>query len=464
MKLTKLFAALGLCAAIAPAAYAAEIDVIYNGDMLRLEGEIINDRTMVSTDSLEALGISVYAEGGFWDFKKNDLSVYYDEIKSVLSGTAGEIESEVMPVMTSDGKLVPLRAFAEYLGIAVGWDEVESLAVLIDYDTYFEQLKTEKPELYALLSLSFREAEQGVGEGKISMSFDAPGESGVMVKLDLALASSIADGVAESGIVLNELTAKSAELDFVLNDVTLDGVYDVKNQTIYFKTNAIEKIRDIMPEESRAELDAAAKMFKSGTWYKLTMQEYMDMICEMVGIEKTDISDILNRAYADGISIGDILRISTESTVDDIYAFEMIEAMADTYAAMLDSGMMKVENSDEGNASFAINCTTDTMVDFMLKGAKMYDGGYEPTEEEILDMRTRLEATGFELTALIKLADGVANKAELKAAFDIEGVKLDLTAESSFDPSVKPEPAAVPESAVNLLPLISSLMGLTTMS
>lgn len=487
MKISKLFAALGLCAAIAPAAYAAEIDVIYNGSTLALEGEIINDRIMVNTDSLETLGISVYAEGGFWDLKKDDISVWYDEIYGTLSRGKGEYDestgtfsdgkteftSDVMPVTISNTQLFPLRAFAEQFGIAVGWDEYEGTVVLIDFDAYFAELEQTSPELYKLLMLTMKQPAVGIGSGEFKFNLNIPAneEQGMKefkLALKMVMDNAVLNGVSSESAVLEELSFVTSELNYALSDVTIDGIYDAATQTMYLKTNAVEKIRDSLPEEYKTQFDGIAQIFSSNVWYKITLKDYITFLCESFGASMGSaytgqMAKTMESMYTDGVRFGDVFRMSFENEyfLNDVYAFEEIQAMFYSISMLTESGMMKVENADGGNSSLTININVDALVEYMVGAAKEY--GYTPTAEEIAQMKqemTEMFGTGDILSAKIELADGVPVLCEMKMDFNMDGVSLNLDLNSTFDVNATPDEIALPGSAVDLLPLIQSLINI----
>lgn len=154
-------------------AFAATAEVQINGEIINFKDEhgevkaqILNDRTMVPFRKIfEKLGADVD-----WD-EVNDIAIGTKEnirielqkdnpiAKKIVDGKEELVELSASPTIIDGRTLVPLRFIAESLGKQVGWDTTNRTAIIIDYDYFYNDLKTAAPALYNFLKTNSNNIE-----------------------------------------------------------------------------------------------------------------------------------------------------------------------------------------------------------------------------------------------------------------------------------------------------------------
>lgn len=469
MKMTRLLAAIGICLLVAITASAEPMDILFNDEVIEVDAVIENDRTTVRLENLEMLGINIIEsnEKGV-HFENNGINLYYDFRRGELIDQDGSDMSyyETTAVESAEGYF-PLRAIAEYLGIAVGWDSYENKVVLIDLPAYFEEFKETSPELYEFLVLEMKEPSNGKGYSDILLNLEFSDFYGdkTSFKLKLVESDAVSNNLSQSKITLEELLYSDSEYNYVLSDVTLDGVFDLNTMTIYFKTNAVKKIYETLPEEYKAETASIAQIFGGEVWYKLSIEDYMSFIFEnMLGAYEDNtylnqMNDLYTKMY-EGITFGDLysVMVVNDYSINDIYAFEYVKQLFDAFKLVFDSGWIKVEKTDETTKKLVFDITADSIVDYSVKTSKQY--GYTPTEEEIAQMRAEMTAMFGErlLAGGIEIVDGVPVDASLKMDINFEDGLFKMEMNSKFDTNAAVGEIFVPNYAVDFIPLIEMLV------
>lgn len=469
MKLKKLAIAAGIIAAIgATAVSASAMEVVYNGEYVIINGEIINDRAMVNIDELcGVIGAEVSEENGVWSFTKGEYTLSYDEKTEKCTAGGAELALDVAPVMTSNEKLVPIRAFSDALGVKVGWFDWYvggGTIVLHDFDAYMNKLKVENPEIYTLLTLQIKQPEKGSGVTDMTMNIDVPAEiSGSSFKLALKLTetSSAFDGVQASGIMLENLEIASEEFNLALADVTLDGIYDSKTGVMYLKTNAIEKIKDALPSMA-AELESIAALLPGDTWYKITMDEYLSLIADMTGVDNSaEMKALFDGLYGDGFKLDKLLEesVSSEDAVNSPSAFDSVKIVVEALQGMVDCGALKVSVEDEHSCDVLFVLNNETLKDYIKAAFGAH--GYEWTEEDEAEFDAEFDATfNIDINCAINIKENASTNVDMLMKLEMEGMNIGMSMKSSFDASAETEEITLPETATNLLPLLKSLLSL----
>lgn len=462
MKISKLLTAVALCAAIAPAAYAENTDIIRNGEEMTLDARIVDGRTMVNIDSLSPLGITVSYDDGVYSFEKGGRVLFYSERTEALTDESGEtIELAVKPIMTSNERLIPLRETATELGIGVGWDEEARKAALIDLDAYFGTLKDENEALYNLLTLKFKNQTSGTSTGRVDFAAEIPtvneyGELTDSVSLELKLSAdgSVSDGVESSSMTLEKLTFDGADREFSLSDANFDAIYDVESETLYLKTNILERLAE---EIDNGMLGAIAQNFTPDTWYKITAREFAGFICEyLIGSNEygTDLYRTITSAYGDGLSVSDALRstLFVSPILDDVNGYEYVQATIDAYRPMFSSGIMQLKSSGD-KTEVVVDVNADTLTAML---ADIYTDGFGLTEEEAEELRGDIKESlaGINLKITVSLDDGRAQSINMTADIDSDGVVFKGVAAATADFDAKAEKPDLPQESMELLPLL----------
>ena len=447
-------AACGIGAMLSAPAYCEGMEFIYNDTVINADAKIINDRTMVSIDTFEALGITVRNNDGKWSFSKDEDVLLYDESTQIMTAGDLQVPVDVKPVITPDEKILPLRATVENLGIIVGWDRVEEKVVLIDVKTYFETIKEKYPELYKLVTLKEIQPEKGEGSGILKFKLDILEEQ-VLVNLDLSSSNAVKDEMTSGSLALNNLKVDVNGEGVELSDVNFDGIYDSASMTVYIKTNVLDKIMEILPEEDKAELAGISALITSESWYKLDLVELFKYIYGYVGdMDDVELEYNISKLLKSGMNTGRFMNyyLNNNLYADDVEAFNDVKKLIEIYAAAIDSGLICLK--EEGTTVvITVDVNKDKIADILIKTAAIVLGE-EPTEEEILEAMEELEDFKLDGKAEIIIEDGITKKIDVASDGDINGVVYELEFSSDFDAEKTSENIEVPAAAIDILQII----------
>lgn len=160
----------------------APVTVVVNGEAVNFPDalpEIVNDRTMVPfRAAAEAMGFkvdyddataAVYAEK---DGKKLFFTLGKPEMTVVENGGTTTKTLDVIPYEKYDRTYVPVRFFAEEMGMNVDWNGAQETAVIYDADLLAASLDKHYTTVNALLADSFEKSlERKPMEGKMDIGF-----------------------------------------------------------------------------------------------------------------------------------------------------------------------------------------------------------------------------------------------------------------------------------------------------
>ncbi len=146
--------------------FATNVQVQMNGKIIdftdangnKVEAQIINSRTMVPLRKIfEVLGCEIE-----WNGEEQEVTAKKEgkEIRLQVgnlvawckeNGVERQISLDSAPVIVQNRTLVPLRFVAESLDKQVGWDNQEKTAIIIDYDSFVNQIQQANPALCQIL-------------------------------------------------------------------------------------------------------------------------------------------------------------------------------------------------------------------------------------------------------------------------------------------------------------------------
>ena len=262
-----------------PEAQAETVGVILNGERVAFSGaapELRDGKTMVPLrDLVESMGGEVTAHSG--------------TLVCTFAGADGEKDTEVSVrpdescYYKNGCTYVPVRAIAEPLGYDVFWDSGERSAVLIDRQAVIDRIDQQ----FTILNGALKQLQQEQDPNKnyraqvdYILSVDALDEiSGqrTQVKIDLSAATLISSGAIElelhtdlrdlGDLFLRDMVnngamteLQAAAIGKALEDLTLEGRYDITTGDLYFRFPAL------------AQLNALTGLNASrDDWYHLTL-------------------------------------------------------------------------------------------------------------------------------------------------------------------------------------------------
>ncbi len=159
----KFLLSLIFCCSICSYAFAANVSVQLNGEIInftdengaRVDAQIVNSRTMVPMRKIfELLGAKItwYGDTSTVVAQKDDIEIKLQinnenaEVKK--NGETKNIKLDSKPIIVENRTLVPLRFISESLGKDVYFDSKTTTAIIIDYDYFENRLKEKSPILY----------------------------------------------------------------------------------------------------------------------------------------------------------------------------------------------------------------------------------------------------------------------------------------------------------------------------
>ncbi len=458
MKFWKIAAAAVCCMGISTAASAATSECVYNDEKILINCEIAEGRTLVDAAELAKFGVGAEDEGATVLFTKDSgRSVRYSKDSGSILEAGSEFDEIAIPDDIPDGYF-PLRAVLQGLDISVGWDETARNIVAVDYIGFFNSLENTMPNIYKFLMQEIKQPESGTETMDMSFEMSVPVSDTESFEMTILLngTGGVLDGKSKSNITLSKLFFKSGEQDFELTDVSFEGIYDMENSAMYFKTNAIERLKETVPAEYRTEIDAVAELFSENSWYCITLEEYISYIAKITGLPEEEMKNSLELAEmlqnGGAVSFGEIFRNSLDqpNVIDSIFAFDGIKYIVTGMEAMEKSNMMTLEFGDDNSCSMTVSVTPEKIRD-MMKNLGEEDASADAFEGFLMDFRMRIQ-------------DSVVEEAAFDMQVDVQGFNMDMSVNTGFDPAQTPEKIEVPESSVSLIQIIESagtLMGAT---
>ena len=366
---------------------------------------------------------------------------------------------DVKPVITPDETLLPLRATVENLGIIVGWDWGEEKVVLIDVKTYFETIREKYPELYKLFTIKGIQPEKGEGSGILKFKLDMSEEQ-VFINLDLSSSNAVKDEMTSSSLALNNLKVDVNGEGVDISDVNFDGIYDSSSMTVYIRTNVLDKIMEILPEEDKAELAGISALITSESWYKLDLVELFKYMYGYAGdIDDVELEYNISKLLKSGMNTDNFMNyyLNNNLYADDIEAFNDVKKFIEIYAAAIDSGLISIK--EEGTTVvITVDVNKDKIVDILIKTATIVVGE-EPTEEDILVMMETMKDFNLDGKAEVIIEDGITKKVDVDSDGNINGAVYEFKFSSDFDAEKTPENIEVPAAAIDIMQIIEMFMG-----
>ncbi len=405
----------------------------------------------------EAMGAEVSNEGSVITAVRDgkSLTMTLNETTATVTadGKTTDITMDVAPYVDSETwrTYVPVRFAAQAFGCAVGWDQANSTAIIVNTDkvvdaafegkkfTYLEKLAafSEKytegiwdmegsfdADLSMMaMPMSMNGALKGTTEGSEKMSMD------MNMKMDLTeFINSVNLLSAQMGGEKVELSPEDqATLDALKKegvDLSVRGDLAAGQLYMNMKSNALE---DLTGEE-----------MDSNTWYKLDMAALM----EQVGIDWTEVlSASKNVDYAELAKSA----VASLSLTDSAGAYDQVKtAVEDVVKALSDEGFVKEGNDytalvelEENNASLTVVITMTMEKDAVTS----------------YTMGIHMEATEDETTMAMDVTSGMDNNDQMAAEMNLDMaglITMKMTMEGKYTQG-KTAPVTEPPAGANVV-------------
>ena len=252
----------------APEEGALPLTVQLNGQMVNFPDavpEMRDDRTMVPVRAIaEAMGCEVGFDNDVVTIKNSETAISFMIGSADYTVKNGEdvqsLKMDTVPYISSlDRTYVPVRFFAEAMGMTVAWDESANMAVIYDSEalaanidknfTVFNSWMSEQPEtdLNAAIQAA---AEYSVG---IAILGDEKIEIGINGALEMAYQGqnysikasydmSDLAGLIVTGATEEEAAAAKAAMEEMLSNIVIDIIYDGQKDIIYMHSVQLASI------------------------------------------------------------------------------------------------------------------------------------------------------------------------------------------------------------------------------
>jgi hypothetical protein len=355
--------------------------------------------------------------------KKGDITITFTLEDNVIyidnNGEKSQIELDVPMIIKNDRTLVPIRFISNALGMQVGWDGDYQTVMILDADSYVDEITENAPNLIAA-SEEIKSNKYNTEALNLSFDFnavDTATEETTKISASFDLDSKTADDISSvSGTVSADLGANYSPV----NDAALEAV--LADGKLYFKTDFIEQL---LADKSDVTSKLVAGTISGDRWFYVDLNELglSTKITSLISaLDAGNIIDVLKSALT---TDGDVTMESAEEA----------DMLVDTYLA-IDKYITVTDNSVE------IKLDKDDLSELLT-----FDGA-----SELLNM------IDFDLYALVELDENQANsKATMNFGLNDGNseysISFDLTDTAKNEEDVTP--AEIPENAVDLISLLS---------
>lgn len=461
-KIISFLTAASLCCSLSVPAFASgiagsmnaietngdSINIIYNGQLMTYTDAIpenINDRIMLPFRTvLETMGASVDYDDDtrLVTAARGDITITFtledDTIYINKNGEKSQITLDVPMIIKNDRTLVPIRFISNALGMQIGWEGDYQTVLIVDADSYIDQLTSNAPNLMAI-----SESNQAVyNTGSLDLSLDLDFSDLSIDELyntfvDLSLDFKTADNVSDvSGKISADLTDLGINTAAV-SDAAIDIV--AANGKLYFKTDLAEQLLSADPDDLTSKL--IAETISGDRWFYIDVNELLDNIDFIPESAKNIYKQIFSGDLSSlaNITLPDMVKTLISSDGDaTLESALQTDILIDTYIA-LDKYITVTDDSVE------IKMNNDILTE-ILRAADV--------PEDIISQTFDLFTFG--LDAYTSYTDA---QADSKVTMNIEfnddvfslNLLLDCTQISKYDENAAP--ADIPENAVDLISL-----------
>lgn len=358
--LVALFFLLGLTVPVYAKGNA--INVQLNGENLSFDvaPQKVNNRVLVPMRAIfEKLGAKVD-----WDAQNGAITAAKDEtvIKLKLNacdaqvtkkGVQKTLQLDVPSTSVQGRTMVPVRFISECLGKQVGWDESNQTVVIIDYDYFFNEIKSQASNFYEFATNEYENINTGEinGSGELTFKYSSalsPGESlSGTVNADLQARLNAETGALKAGIKvtgLDDALKGSGLEDF--DHFTFDLLFD--NTSFYIKSNLFSLL-----EKENIKI--------GDKWIKADVADLG--IPDVKTVQ--DLKKLQNRQSADQI-VEALVNTPMEL---DIHSFKEAQFVVNALMPLIDNAHFKVTKSGDLK-TYKWNIGKQDLVDLALSAAK----------------------------------------------------------------------------------------------
>jgi len=437
------------------------ITVFYNGTPIEFpygKPQIYEGRTMVPVrQTLETMGAEVTYEDQIVRAKKGDITLEYklnsDSVKKTVGDESETIKFDVPTIVTEEGSsLVPVRFFAEALGLSVTWDDSLKSVIIMDFGAYIDELFDKAPVIEKLLSLGLKSPESYRYNGIINCKLNFESEylfstekinGNIEIKVNEVSNKNLSKGnisIVLSDSLITEILYEIEEVEElkfyqnILKNLNFKYVVEKDKNITYFHSDIIKAIAD------HSNLNFGED-FKN-TWIKFDLNKYY----ENMGIDLAQLSSL------NSIDSKDTLISVLNSNTYDYFSMKEIDNLFDIISEVLGNDNLKLESSENNTYKMIVDIDTDDFIGIIKKS--MENQGYELTEEDLAELETLV----YEIKGSSTIKDGITTDSTASIVFYINSngqvISFDVTADEKYtDINNVNETIEVPTQVLDLLKL-----------
>lgn len=460
--------AFGALPAFAAEGDAAAPQILYNNTAVEtpVSPQIVDDRVLVPFRSvLETMGATVEYDHETRDVSavRGDRTISFnlngDTIAIDDAGETSTAQIEGSIVLSNDYTLIPLRSMSEALGMSVGWDNDYRTVVIVDTEKYIEDLTASTPNFAKLMETQAAYPESYTSTMEFGFTFDLGyEEDGTPKTMNMAMnitGDSAAKNDIESAAIKLDLDIKdlqeyAGDVDLSeLMGITLDCI--TSDGELYIKTNLIEKLAKLFPEEE--DLQTIAKLITSNTWLKIELADLYNWF----GFDESMIHIIESAANGNfseqmlGQFLETITAIQTGG-VDSIWYANNIDTLFKTYKVLFSDKYTTI--TDKGENSYDIQMIVNTdAINEIITGSPDEPIVPEDIGAPQIDFSLKLNET-------VENGIGTSSTFEMTLSMDnseTENFSMTFSGSSSLDTEATVEDIELPSTALNIMDILGAL-------
>lgn len=431
-KCSSLFMTLFLFASMVTPVYAKDnsINVQLNGENITFDvaPRMVNSRVMVPMRTIfEQLGVKVD-----WNSQTGAITATKDQTVIKLNknsraatvtknGVPRQLQLDASPVVVNGRTLVPVRFISESLGKQVGWDAENKTVIIIDYNYFFDEFKTQAPNFYNYVTNQYEVIKTGEIKSSADISFKYDPESfgekvNGNIKATINTKLNEDNGSADANIKITGLDEFLAMADMKeISDTSLKVLFD--NNSFYVKSNLFSLLE-------KQGISVGDKWIKAdfadlGNPDIKTLQDLKDLQTNQLSLSKEQMLDLIANTPADL----------------NVNSFREVQTVFETLVTLVDNDHFKlVDNGDTKVYTWNIN--KQDLVDVVLDLEKKLGSVEDMTSEDLAEIKEFLDNLAFDFNMQVGVKNNiiVSSKTALTAKMDIpETGYFELSLQSGYE-------------------------------
>lgn len=431
-KCSSLFMTLFLFTSMVTPVYAKDnsISVQLNGENITFDvaPKMVNSRVMVPMRTIfEKLGVQVD-----WNSQTGAITATKDKtviklnknsrnVSVTKNGVPRQLQLDASPVVVNGRTLVPVRFISESLGKQVGWDAENNTVIIIDYNYFLDELKTQAPNFYNYVTNQYEVIKTGEVNSSADISFKYNPENfgenvNGNIKATINTKLNEDNGSADANIKITGLDEFLAEADMKeISDTSLKVLFD--NDSFYVKSNLFSLLEKL--GISVGDKWIKANIADLGNPDIKTLQDIKNLQTTQSSLSKEQMLDLIANTPAEL----------------DVTSFTEAQAIFKALVTLVDNDHFKlVDNGDTKVYTWNIN--KKDLVDVVLNLEKSLASVENMTPTEVAEMKAFMDSLAFDFNMQVGVKNNiiVSSKISLTSKMDIPDTGyFELSLQSGYE-------------------------------